>query len=120
MNGYQGKLDEALRVAKIGMDIADQAGDEWIASLIRLALGASYLLEGDCQCAGLAGSGGKRIPRMQRQLWFDSVARMWQCIAWYKQEAYELLVPTLGELFTICQKNHYDFLLYPANYDRAA
>jgi tetratricopeptide (TPR) repeat protein len=45
--GYQGNLEEAQNMAQKGIKIAVQAGDEWIASLTRLALGGSYMLAGE-------------------------------------------------------------------------
>jgi len=112
VNGFQGNLDDALKVAKIGMDIADQAGDEWIASLIRLALGASYLLVGNLITALDWLDQAVRGFHECSDSFGLTAARMWQCIAWYSQDAYDLLLPTLTELFTACQKNQYDFLLY--------
>jgi len=39
--GYTGALKRAVQVAQEGLHIAREAGDEWIASLVNLALGAS-------------------------------------------------------------------------------
>ena len=44
VHGYQGNLDSARLMADRGITIATQAGDEWIASLTRLAMGASFVL----------------------------------------------------------------------------
>ena len=42
--GYQGDLSRAQSHAQEGIEIADAAGDEWIASLTRLTMGASLTL----------------------------------------------------------------------------
>lgn len=42
--GYTGALEQAVAVAEEGLRIASEAGDPWIASLVHLALGASFAL----------------------------------------------------------------------------
>lgn len=44
--GYQGHFEQAAKAAEDGIEIAEQAGDEWIASLIRTAMGGSLILAG--------------------------------------------------------------------------
>ena len=111
VHGYQGSLDHAQLMAEKGISIAVQAGDEWIASLTRLAMGASYVLaehypqamdwldkalRGFDECSDPFGS---------------SAVRLWQSIAWFRQREYDLLLPVLQKLFSVCQKNRYDYLL---------
>ncbi|MBN2043958.1 MAG: hypothetical protein JW757_02960 [Anaerolineales bacterium] len=112
VNGYQGKLDEALSVAEIGCGIANQAGDEWIASHIRMSLGTSYLLEGKLdQALEWLDQSVRGFDECSDSFGL-SAARMWQCLAWFKKQAFELLIPTLEDVFSVCRKNQYDYLLY--------
>jgi len=111
VHGYRGDLDIALQTANKGISIAAQAGDEWIASLTRLALGASYVLAEQYQDA---------------QEWLDrslrgflecsdpfggSAVRLWQCLMHFSQGEPESTLPLLRELLTVCHQNHYDDLI---------
>ena len=49
--GYSGDLARALPAATEGIDIATAAGDEWIASLVRVSLGAGLTMAGRYEAA---------------------------------------------------------------------
>ena len=64
--GRQGDLVAAQNVAQEGLEIATQVGDEWIASLIRLAMGVNHLLTGDFDLAtDWLDQASPRFPGMQ-------------------------------------------------------
>jgi DNA-binding SARP family transcriptional activator len=108
--GYQGDLPRALDVAEEGIQIAGQAGDEWIASLIRLALGASFSL------AERYESAASWLEKAARGFYDCSdpfgytMARLWLCLGWYQQDQFERLNQTFPEILTSCQERGYDFL----------
>jgi DNA-binding SARP family transcriptional activator len=108
--GYQGDLTRALDVAEEGLQIASQAGDEWIASLTRLALGASF-------------SQAARYETAQNWLeqaahgFYDcsdsfgyAVARLWLCLGWYQQDQFDRIAQIFPETLALCQEHGYDFL----------
>ena len=109
--GYQGDLESATMMAQKGIAIATRAGDEWIASLIRLAMGASYILAGQIQEA--AGWLDQSLRGFQEcsDPFGASAVRLWQCYGWYKQGEYDVLSQALADLLTTCQQNFYNFLL---------
>jgi len=108
--GYQGDLPSALEVAEEGIRIAAQAGDEWIASLIRLALGASFSL------ANRYESAGNWLEKAARGFYDCSdpfgytMARLWLCLGWYQQDQCDRLEQTFPEILSSCQQRGYDFL----------
>jgi ATP/maltotriose-dependent transcriptional regulator MalT/DNA-binding SARP family transcriptional activator len=108
--GYQGDLTRAMGVAEDGLQIANQAGDEWIASLIRLALGASFCL------AARYESAANWLEQAARGFYDCSdpfgytAARLWICLGWYQQDQHDRLAQTFPEILTSCQEHGYDFL----------
>jgi DNA-binding SARP family transcriptional activator len=111
VNGYQGNLEDAQDMAQKGINIAVQAGDEWIASLTRLALGASYILAGEFPQAFEWLDKALRGFQECSDTFGVSAARLWQCYGWFKQEKFEVLSPAMLDLLSVCQQNSYDYLL---------
>jgi DNA-binding SARP family transcriptional activator len=81
--GYRGDLVEASRMVKKGIEMAARVGDEWIASLIRCTLGASYILAGDYE------NGHEWLAQATHGFQESSdpfgltSARLWRCLGWF-------------------------------------
>lgn len=111
VHGYQGELDQAQRTADLGINIAAQAGDEWIASLTRLALGASYVLAEDYPQAQHWLDRALRGFRECSDPHGSSAVRLWQSLMWFRQGELETAIPLLRELLAVCSHNRYDDLI---------
>jgi LuxR family transcriptional regulator, maltose regulon positive regulatory protein len=109
--GYQGDLAQAMQVASDGIEIATQVGDEWIASLLRLAIGASLSLAARYEPAE------EWLERADLGFFECSdpfgrcAARLWLSLGWYSQKRTASLSQTLPKLLTECRERGYDFLL---------
>jgi LuxR family transcriptional regulator, maltose regulon positive regulatory protein len=107
--GYQGDLTQALAAAQEGLEIAKSAGDEWIASLIRLSYGASLTLAGRYEAAA------EWLERAVRgfQECSDPFGRLasqtWLNYGWFRQKDYDRLSHSLPETLRECRKYGYDF-----------
>jgi len=118
--GFQGDLVNAQNYAQIAIEIAAQAGDEWIASLTRLTLGASFTLAARYEAAeawlNQALSGFQECSDPFGQ----TAARLWLSYGWLKQKGadpafHNRLIRFDGtspliELLQSCQTLGYDFL----------
>jgi DNA-binding SARP family transcriptional activator len=108
--GYQGDLAQALQAAQEGLEVAVHAGDEWIAGLIRLAMGASFVLAARYE----AGEEWLSRAALSFQECSDSfglcASRLWLCLAWRRQKNDLRLSQTLPEVLAACRENGYDFL----------
>jgi LuxR family transcriptional regulator, maltose regulon positive regulatory protein len=108
--GYQGDLAKAVQVADEGIKIATLAGDEWIASLTRLAAGAGLLLFARYEAASewlnqaIAGFMECSDP------FGESAARVWLCLGWYRQKDFQSLAQVLPAVLSACLKHGYDYL----------
>jgi LuxR family maltose regulon positive regulatory protein len=109
--GYQGDLGQAMQVAKEGLEIAIKAGDEWIASLMRLSMGASLILAARYEAA----SEWLERASLGFQECSDpfglTAARLWLCQGWFRQKNIPLVEQNLPEVLSILRANGYDFLL---------
>ena len=108
--GYAGDLTTALTHAQEAIEIAGQAGDEWIASLIRLTMGASLTLaeryESAEQWLGKAITGFQECS----DPFGRSAARLWLSLGYFKRKQFDRLSQTLPEVLATCQANDYGFL----------
>ncbi|HUE99005.1 MAG TPA: BTAD domain-containing putative transcriptional regulator [Anaerolineales bacterium] len=108
--GYAGDLTKALTHAQESIEIAVQAGDEWIASLIRLTMGASLILaeryESAEQWLGKAVTGFQECS----DPFGCSAARLWLSLGYFKRRQSDRLAQTLPEVLATCQTNDYGFL----------
>lgn len=109
-HGYRGELEEARTMALTGIQIANQAGDEWIASLTRLAMAASCVLAEQYAEATPWLDDAIRGFQECSDPFGRLAARMWQVLAWFRQDEVELLSPVLVKLLAACQQSNYDYL----------
>jgi ATP/maltotriose-dependent transcriptional regulator MalT/DNA-binding SARP family transcriptional activator len=108
--GLVGDMEEALRFAQEGITIASRAGDEWISSLIRLSMGASYTLayryiagaewlyqaiRGFKECSDPLGV---------------TAAQLWLSLGHFLLGDQELFAQIFNQVLEISQKRQYDFL----------
>lgn len=108
--GFRGEIAAAREAAEQGIDIAQRAGDEWIAALIRVSMGAGYVL-------------AERYDEAVR--WLDrawtafgecndsfgqAVARLWQCLLWWKSGNTARLERGVGDLLQLVRRHGYEFL----------
>lgn len=109
LHGYNGNLALAEQIACEGREIGLAAGDEWIAALIDLALGASYVIAGqDNQAFHWLNKSAKTF-RDCGDPFGQAASLLWQCVLYQKHGATELPA-RLSELLAIAQKHAYEFL----------
>lgn len=108
--GYQGEISQALQAAEKGIAIAVQAGDDWIASLMRLAMGASYTLAGRYALS----EEWLRQARIGFQECSDTfgfaATNLWLCLGYYRQKKFQQLEGILPSMLGDCQEHGYDYL----------
>ncbi|MEI7844361.1 MAG: BTAD domain-containing putative transcriptional regulator [Chloroflexota bacterium] len=108
--GYVGDLTKAQQHAQEAIEIANQAGDEWIASLVRLTMGASLSLAARYEAAeqwlnrAVAGFQECSDP------FGRSAARLWLSVGYFRQRQFERLAQVLPEVLATCRSKDYDFL----------
>jgi LuxR family transcriptional regulator, maltose regulon positive regulatory protein len=107
--GYQGDLGLALQYAQEGIEIASQAGDEWIASLVRLSYGASLTLSARYEAASAWLSRSVQGFQECSDPFSRAAAQIWLCLGWFRQKDLARLAQTLPEALEACRVNGYDF-----------
>ena len=108
--GYAGDMTSALASAEEALNIARQAGDGWIASLVRLTLGAGYALGRDFTNAemwlqrAIAGFQECSDP------FGRSAAQIWLATCQFHQKQMDRLAQLLPSVLATCRANQYGFL----------
>ncbi len=110
VNGFQGDLATALQVAQEGIEIAVQAGDEWIASLVRLAMGASLVLASKFTAAEEWLGQSARSFHECGDPFGRCASRLWLCLGLYRQKDLMRLEQILPEVLTTSREGWYEFL----------
>jgi len=108
--GYQGDLSRAFKVAQEGIEIAAQAGDEWVAALVRLAMGASLVLAARYEAAEEWLGKAARSFHECGDPFGRCASRLWLCLGLYRQKAAKRLEQILPEVLAACREGSYDFL----------
>jgi DNA-binding SARP family transcriptional activator len=108
--GYTGDLVRAQQHAQDAIEIAGQAGDEWIASLTRLSMGASLVMAARYEAAehwlNQAVTGFQECS----DTFGRSTARLWLALGFFQQKQYNRLAQVLPEVLSSCRANGYEFL----------
>jgi DNA-binding SARP family transcriptional activator len=108
--GYLGDLVQAQHCADEATEIADQAGDAWIASLVRLTMGASLMLAARYEAAEQWLNRAVMGFQECSDPFGRSAARLWLAFGHARQGRIERLAQILPEVLMTCQANSYDFL----------
>ncbi len=108
--GYQGDLTAAQSHAREAIEIAGQAGDEWIASLTRLTMGASLILAARYEAAedwlnrAVLGFQECSDP------FGVTASRLWLSLGFSKQKQAARLERSLPEVLAACRDGGFGFL----------
>jgi DNA-binding SARP family transcriptional activator len=108
--GYQGELVKAQHAALQAVEIASQAGDEWIASLVRLAFGASLTLAERYETSPDWLQKAARGFQECSDTFGYTVARLWLCVGWFWSGDHQWLLQVMPEVLESCHRNRYDYL----------
>jgi LuxR family maltose regulon positive regulatory protein len=108
--GYQSDLSAAQSHAQEAIEIADQAGDEWIASLTRLTLGASLTLAARYEAAEEWLNRAVLGFQECSDTFGATAARLWLSLGFSKQKQVARLERMLPEVLSTCRNGGYGFL----------
>lgn len=108
--GYKGDLANAQDAAQKGIEIASQAGDEWIVSLTRLAMGNSLLFAARYEPAEDWLNRARRGFEECSDTFGAVVSELMLCLAWFRQGGHDRVAQTLPGVLKSCQLHGYDFL----------
>lgn len=109
-HGFQGELDAAEEAARQGVAIAQQAGDEWITALIRVSMGAGYVLAGEFSRALEWLTPALAAFRECSDPYGEAVARLWLSQIWWRTGDEARLRRDLEELLRLTHTRGYDYL----------
>ncbi len=108
--GFQGDLASAREAAEQGIEIAQRAGDEWIAALIRVSMGAGFVLAGRHDEAARWLDRAWTAFRECSDTFGEAVARLWQCLLWRERGEWARLERGIGDLLGLVRRHGYGFL----------
>lgn len=109
-HGFQGELDAAAEAARQGIAIAQQAGDEWITTLIYVSLGAGYGLASDFPRAQEWLSRSLAAFRECSDPYGQALARLWLSRVWWQTGDETRLRRDLEELLHLVYTWGYEYL----------
>lgn len=107
--GYRSDIQRAQAYAQEAIKIAAEAGDEWIASLTRVTMGASLMMSARYEAAEGWLNRAVRGFEECSDPFGRSVARLWLAFGYLKQKSYERINQILPETLATCQQNGYYF-----------
>jgi len=109
-HGLHGETDLAEEAARQGIEIALRAGDEWIAALIRVSMGAGYVLaDRSAEAADWLARASTGF-RECGDTFGETVTRLWQCLLWYRTGDTARLGRGLSDLLYLVRQHGYDYL----------
>ncbi|QRG69609.1 BTAD domain-containing putative transcriptional regulator [Brevibacillus choshinensis] len=111
LHGREKSLDLALQYGKRGMQETEAMRDDWLNSLVRMAIGMAYAAYGKDQealdmfrdCAERLSLCGDSYGVATCQLWLSFLA--------YRSKQWELFVPAVTQALSLMQSGEYLFLL---------
>ncbi len=109
-HGFRGAIDAAERAAERGLALARAAGDEWIATLILVSLGAGYMIAGQYEKAAAHLVRARNGFHECGDTYGQAVARLWQCLLWLETDDPTRLARGLDDLLHHAREHRYDFL----------
>ena len=110
VSGYQGDLTSAQVYAREAIDLANQYGDEWVASLTRITMGASLTLAARYEAAEEWLNQAMLGFQECSDTFGTTVARLWLSLSYFKQKQAARLERTLPEVLSVSRTGDYGFL----------
>ncbi|MDX1662511.1 MAG: BTAD domain-containing putative transcriptional regulator [Candidatus Promineifilaceae bacterium] len=108
--GFRGELEMARRAAAEGVEIAREAGDEWVEACIRVTMGAAYVLAGAVEQAGAWLEQADAAFRACADSYGGAVTRLWRCLLWHQMDDEVRLERDLALLLRLTRQRGYDYL----------
>jgi ATP/maltotriose-dependent transcriptional regulator MalT/DNA-binding SARP family transcriptional activator len=109
--GFSGDLESAARFAREGSEISLWAGDQWVAAMIELTLGASYVLA-EHPADGLAVlEHALSLMRECGDSFGRAATRLWMAVAHGDLRQAEHAAACVDDMLALCAAHGYDFLL---------
>ena len=110
VSGYRGDLIAAQSYGQEAIELANQYGDEWIASLTRITMGASLALAARYEAAEEWLNRAMLGFQECSDTFGSTAARLWLSYCFLKQKQTERLERTLPEILSACRAGEYGFL----------
>ncbi|MCB9445929.1 MAG: transcriptional regulator [Ardenticatenaceae bacterium] len=108
--GFRGDMEMARQVAQQGIDLAQAAGDEWVAACIRVTLGAGLTLAHTPEEATGWLAQAATAFRECGDTHGETITRLWQCLVWQQLGDETRLQRDVDELLRLARQYSYDFL----------
>jgi len=104
-------LDQALRYGQRGLKETEAMRDDWLNSLVRLAIGIAYATSGqEAEAIRVFLDCVERLSRCGDSL-SVAVCQLWISVLAYRTKQWELFVPAVTQALALMQSGEYDFLL---------
>ena len=110
VHGYHGDLGSAQAYAQEAIEIANQAGDEWVASMTRLTMGASLALGARYEAAEEWLNRALLGLQECSDTFGCTAARLWLCYGLLKQKQTDRLERMFPNVLSACREQGYGFL----------
>jgi DNA-binding SARP family transcriptional activator len=110
VSGYQGDLIAAQSYAQEAIELANQYGDEWVASMSRLTMGASLALASRYEAAEEWLNRAMLGFQECSDPFGNTSARLWLSYGYCKQNQTARLEGTLPKVLSSCKSGEYGFL----------
>ncbi len=108
--GFQGDVDAALLVAQQGIEILQEAGDEWVASFIRLTMGAGYVQAGKFDTALVWLNQAENSFKECSDPYGECLVHLWRTLVWHRLHDTDRLTHATDQLLQLTRMHRYDFL----------
>ncbi|HEU5099907.1 MAG TPA: transcriptional regulator, partial [Roseiflexaceae bacterium] len=108
--GFSGDVEAAQRAAEEGIATARLDGDAWLAAMIELMLGASYVLAGRCDEAVALLSRTLITLRECGDSFGRAATRLWLSLAYLALDQREHFATCVETLLDLCESHNYECL----------
>lgn len=108
--GFRGDMEIAHQAAQQGIDLAQAAGDEWVAACTRVTLGAGLILAQQFDQAAIQLTQAATSFRECGDPHGETITRLWQCLLWQQSGDETRLERDLDDLLRLSRQHNYDFL----------
>ncbi|MBU1878014.1 MAG: tetratricopeptide repeat protein, partial [Chloroflexi bacterium] len=109
-HGFQGELAAAEQAAQQGIQVAEQAGDEWIAALIRVVMGGGYVLARQYAAAIDWLVQAETAFQNCGDVFGQTVARLWRCLVAWEMADLTGLEPILADLLRATREHGFEYI----------
>ena len=112
LEAFYGDCELGLKYGKSGVEIAKQAGDEWLSGILEFSMAINYYFKGDLKKSEKKFLDNIIKFKKLNDEFLKTINRLWLSLVYYRENKLDKFDITIKNLFTLMEKRNFNFIFF--------